>query len=89
MIIRNSNSRRAPLSAREPRASFSCDARGNSDHAIGGHRLIAPEAKHESLDNLTDEFRTVFIGVARHGLGTIVRPFLFKSFLHAGGNSRG
>lgn len=81
MIVHNSQ-RVPPCSAREPRSdaiSVASD-RGELHDALGGHRLIAPETQHEVSQNLTDEFRTVFIGVARHGLGTIVRPFKSRSF---------
>lgn len=85
------NPQRAPLSAREPRSdaiSVASD-RGELNLRARHDRLIAPEAQNHGLDNLTDQPGTVvLIGIARHGLGTIVRPFLFKSF-HDGLNSQG
>jgi hypothetical protein len=83
MTSRNSQ-RVPPCSAREPRPVTSTTGRGNPHDALGGHRLIAPEAQNHCLDNFPDQPGTVvLIGIARHGLGTIVRPFLFKSFHHS------
>lgn len=72
---------------------------GRKLHQRARHdRLIAPEAQNHGLHDFADQSGTVvLIGVARHGLGTIVRPFkFFRPFNHhqpdsqmeAGNNAR-
>ncbi len=82
MIVRNSQ-RVPPCSAREPRSdaiSVASD-RGKLNLRARHDRLIAPEAQNHGLDNLSDQSGTaVLIGIARHGLGTIVRPFCTSTF---------
>lgn len=41
------------------------------------------KVRDQAGDDVADAGRLVFIGVARHGLGTIAMPFLFRSF-HGG-----
>ena len=85
MIVRNSQ-RVPPCSAREPRSdaiSVASD-RGELNLRARHDRLIAPEAQNHGLDNFPDQAGTVvLIGVARHGLGTIVRPFIHFTFHHS------
>lgn len=82
MIVHTRNSQRVPpCSARESRLPPSMGSRDELHQSARHDGLIVPEAQHEGLHNFTDQAGTVvLIGIARHGLGTIVRPFLFKSF---------
>lgn len=53
----------------------------DNHHTSARERLIDAERGNPIRDNTSDQPGTVvLIGIARHGLGTIVRPFLFKSF---------
>ena len=42
--------------------------------------FVGSEFRNQAGDNLADAGRLVFIGVARHGLGTIAMPFLHIPF---------
>lgn len=53
----------------------------DNHHTLGRHGPVGSEPADVIPQNFTDQAGTVvLIGIARHGLGTIVRPFLFKSF---------
>lgn len=72
MIVRKTNSQRAPLSAREPRLSVpTADSRGKDTDAIGKHCPVASEAKHE-ISHDAPHGTVVMIGVG----GGVSLPFL-------------
>lgn len=48
--------------------------------AFPHHGAVGSEFSNQAGDNLADAGRLVFIGVARHGLGTIAMPFLHIPF---------
>lgn len=77
-----------PRAGRYPRARQGSEATVHASlpevHvAFPHHGAVGSEFCNQAGDNLADAGRLVFIGVARHGLGTIAMPFLFRSF-HGG-----
>lgn len=73
LLVGRTRASRLPSSTGGSRDKFNKSARHD--------RLIAPEAQNHGLDNFPDQPGTVvLIGIARHGLGTIVRPFKHFTF---------
>ena len=83
MIVRKANS----LGAHHREGAGSSTGPAPKSHlVIPHHGAVGSEFRNQAGDNLADAGRLVFIGVARHGLGTIAMPFLFRSF-HSAGDS--